>query len=881
LWALDLAGATSAGMITQIDNGLGMVTSFSYDASGNMAVAAERSGAPWQVLLSTSVPVPVTIETDPGASGPHRITQHLVRDGFWDGIERRFGGFLVGRTTSVAAQAVSNTVVESRFLEGTGSDRELRGKPYFVQNSGGDGKVVSLARSTWIATPVVGLPSSPLLSKPAESVSQMFLYEGLASPLEIRTTYQYDGEVRPMFENHLGRVDVPGDEMIVKRVYDSDDTTGVRDRVCRETTFEADGVTITSDLERFYGDASTVLPFGQVGKGWVRSVQEQLVSESRFVEQKAISYDTFGNAISTTEKGVTRDVTFDQLGLYPVAESIRGISPPLIWAATWDSVLGRVSTVTDPNSNVSAVGYDGLARPISVALNAASPHVHYSYQWVPPLPSTTSWVFDGDATALATEGPTWPAGAHWRSTTAVANGAAEAMFSTTPVGGQVIVSAFRQRDERGLVVSMAEPFYLPGAPTVAPPALPLGTRVQGLSYDSQGRVVLQMLPNGATKVTSYRALGQTMTSSELGPISSDTDGLLRMVHTERDPGTGTVEMVDANYDAAGRITSMLLQGGQVVHTFSYDTLGRLTHADDPDIGNRDLVYDDGNQLTRHTNGVGQSLFYGYDAAGRLIRRGETAAPAAPTDYTYVYDSAAAGLSSGCQVLSRLAAVAEPQGSVQFCYDALGRQIAMGRTIVVPDAPATSGSRAQTLSLSGLLLGETFDDGFNTAYQYDRAGRVTSVSSDGSPLWTADQIDAPGRVVQEHYGNGATEAYQYDPLGLASQVTVKQAGVQTALYDVVVQRNSYGAPTLVTDQDGQGLDQSASYSYDGAGRLTSATLGSGAGQYAFGFQYDALQNMTLRTATGPQDIGILAGSYRYGERGYGPRQLTSVVPGGTP
>ena len=184
---------------------------------------------------------------------------------------------------------------------------------------------------------------------------------------------------------------------------------------------------------------------------------------------------------------------------------------------------------------------------------------------------------------------------------------------------------------------------------------------------------------------------------------------------------------------------------------------------------------------------------------------------------------------------------------------------MGRTVAVPDAPSASGSKAQTLSLSGLLLGELFDDGFNTTYQYDPAARVTSVSSDGAPLWTADSIDAAGRVVSEHYGNGATEAYQYDPLGLASRVTVTSPVTQTSLYDVVVQRNSYGAPTLVTDQDGQGLDQSASYSYDGAGRLKSATLGSaGANQYAFGYQYDALQNMTLRTETGPQDIGIWRG-----------------------
>ena len=429
LWALDLAGATSAGMITQIDNGLGMTTSFTYDASGNMAVAAERSGDPWHVLLSTSVPIPVTVETDPGAGGAHRVTKHLVRDGFWDGVERRFGGFLTGRKTTVAAQPASSTVVETRFLEGTGSDRELRGKPYFVQNSGGDGTVVSLAKSTWNAVPVAGLPASPLLSKAAQEVSQLFLYEGLTSPLEIRTMYQFDGEVRPIFENHLGRVDLGGDEMIVRRTFASDDVTGVRDRVCEEKTLESDGVTVVSDLQRFYGDSSsTILPFGQVGKGWVRAEQELLLSESRYVTQKTISYDPLGNPISTTEKGVTRDVTYDPVGLFPVSESIRNSTPALAWSATWDNVRGRISTVTDPNSNVTTVGYDGLGRPVSVALNSFQPHVHYAYQWAPPLPSTTSWVFDGDFTALAAEGPTWPVGPHWRSSTSVANGATEALL---------------------------------------------------------------------------------------------------------------------------------------------------------------------------------------------------------------------------------------------------------------------------------------------------------------------------------------------------------------------------------------------------------------------------------------------------------------------
>ena len=109
--------------------------------------------------------------------------------------------------------------------------------------------------------------------------------------------------------------------------------------------------------------------------------------------------------------------------------------------------------------------------------------------------------------------------------------------------------------------------------------------------------------------------------------------------------------------------------------------------------------------------------------------------------------------------------------------------------------------------------------------------------------------------------------------------------QGTLYDVLVQRNAYGAPTVVTDQDGQGLDHNATFGYDGAGRLTESTLGaSGPQQFSFSFRYDALQNMTFRSVSlggAAQDIGVLVGRYLYGDRGYGPRQLTSVVPGGPP
>jgi YD repeat-containing protein len=212
----------------------------------------------------------------------------------------------------------------------------------------------------------------------------------------------------------------------------------------------------------------------------------------------------------------------------------------------------------------------------------------------------------------------------------------------------------------------------------------------------------------------------------------------------------------------------------------------------------------------------------------------------------------------------------------------GRQIAFGRTIVVPDALPASGTVDNTLSVSGLLLDESFDDGFSAHYDHDAMGRVFSISSGGAALWTADEIDAAGRVVREHYGNGRNEAYTYDQLGMARTITLDSPTGSGSLYDVTVTRNSYGAPTLIVDNDQQGADHNATFGYDAAGRLTESTLGKSdpqhpEQQFRFSFRYDALQNMTLRTVSGPQDLGVLVGRYVYGERGYGPRQLTSVVP----
>src|SRR6185369_11546216 len=134
------------------------------------------------------------------------------------------------------------------------------------------------------------------------------------------------------------------------------------------------------------------------------------------------------------------------------------------------------------------------------------------------------------------------------------NGAGEPLYTRTSTGlGTVVIAGWKDRDERGQVAQAAEPFYSFSAGPV-----PLATtRVQTFHYDALGRLDLQTLPNGAQKQITRQGLCQTVNeTSELAPVTSCVDGLGRVAHTERT--VGVLESVDARYNAADRITAMVL-----------------------------------------------------------------------------------------------------------------------------------------------------------------------------------------------------------------------------------------------------------------------------------------------------------------------------------
>lgn len=873
MWVLDLAGATTAGMLDVIDNGLGKLVSIEYASSAELSVEADAAGTPWDRLLPVAVPVPVSMTVDVGDGSPVRAVHYGVRDGAWDGVERRFAGFLEAREASAGGEDGSDLAVTvTQFHEGIGNDRVLRGRARRSWIEDDRGRRISATETAWLARPVADLPPHPLLRVAVAQETRGVHYEGVTEPIETRAWFVHDGQGRVVEEHDEGRLDLEGDEAVVTRTYATDDTTAwIRDRVLEEMLLEADG-TIVSRVRTLYGDErGPVLPPGQIGAGLVRRTEGWLAEETRWVRLSEVyEYDDAWNPVAAYGGGVDRSFGYHASGLFLDRESV--VPEPgrtLTWTATWNEVRGIATAVTDPSGVTARVTYDDLGRVQSIAQGNRPPHAYFVYDWRAPRPMTYSVVFDGPEDELPDSGPLAPEPG-WRHTRTFTNGAGEPLYSATQVRPNAwLVSGWITRDARGRAVAVTEPFEWVGASVRDVAGAPASWPTHTATYDALDRITATRTPTGAERSTAYWAFGQQVTVGGLEPVTTALDGRGRITRTERPVG-GIVESVDAHYDAAGRLRAMRLQDGLVSHEFVYDSLGRMTFATDPDIGDRHLLYDDAGRLLEHTNGAGQTVEYGYDLIGRLTSVTADDGSA----FGYHYDEP---IDPSYQFTAgRLAWVEEPTGRAQVGYDAWGRAVRATRAI---DGRAATEHLAY--APSGLLRRIDYDHELAVEIAYDRAGRPVSVRDATAlgELWAVDEYDAAGRILRERYGNGVEQGYVRDADGQPQVIGIRRS--DDVLYDVLLGRNGYGAITSIDDRDGRGLDHSATFTYDGGGRLTAATIGAGLDQYAFSYRYDGLQNMIERTATGPRELGVLAGVYRYGESGAGPRQLTSIAPDALP
>jgi RHS repeat-associated protein len=318
-------------------------------------------------------------------------------------------------------------------------------------------------------------------------------------------------------------------------------------------------------------------------------------------------------------------------------------------------------------------------------------------------------------------------------------------------------------------------------------------------FDDRLRLVAETNPLGNT--TRYDR-------DEWGQVRSRIDPLGRVTRYER--------------NAAGKITTVSYPDGRQA-TRKYNERNRPVVTTGPDGAMWRRQYDSSGKLVRTMDPTGAVTTYAYDEAGNVNRVTD------PLGGVTRVESNAAGLP---------VAVTDPVGGVtRYTYDDLGHTSTITdplrgvtrmtwnaagelRERVDPDGAVwrwhgglsvdpRGGASTAEYGQFDLLMSETGPDGGRLSYAYDTELRLVSVTNEQGLVWRYT-YDPGGNLVSETDYNGRTTRYGYDAGG---NLMLRSNGAgETVAFD----RDMFGRVTRR-----RAGDDVASFTYDGAGRMTSA------------------------------------------------------------
>ena len=529
-------------------------------------------------------------------------------------------------------------------------------------------------------------------------------------------------------------------------------------------------------------------------------------------------YDTRGRPASITAPDGTMTTTgFDDLGR-ATSSTQAGASI----STTTYGTLSRVSATADPVGRTSTYSYDASGRQTS--MTAPDGGV-----------SSTSY-----NTAGQTTGSSDPTG---RASTTTYDSKGRVASSTAPGG---LTAAYRY-DTLNRVTAATAPdggitatTYTPGGRT-ATVTDPTGRKLT-YGYDPAGQLVTMTDPSGAVTRFGYDALGRRTTVTDpTGLVTTTAYDAVGNVVSVRDPSGVTVrstwskrhqkltEQVDGQgtvtntYNPVGTLATVTDPLGRktsydydvrrnrisrtdvtgAVERWEYNLGDQVTARVDPPGRRTTYTYDPAGRIATMTDPSARTTTNTYDPAGRVTTRVSTGGGGAAVTVTYTYDPA-----------GRRASMTDPTGTTTYAYDQASRLTAIARTV-----------------------------GGTIRYGYDSAGRRTTITYPDNTVATST-YDPVGRLATVTYPGAGTIRYTYDLAGRPLTTSGLPGGVtRTTGYTA-------GRPTSYTD-----TDRSTTIGYDTTGRIATMT---GADPASFG--YDPASELTSATTNG------VAQTYSYDQTG---------------
>ncbi len=539
--------------------------------------------------------------------------------------------------------------------------------------------------------------------------------------------------------------------------------------------------------------------------------------------------DSNGNVTSRTEaSGQSRKTTYNSHG-QPLTETnpAGGVT-----TYTYGSD-GSLASVQLPSGDVTKYGYDSAGRRNLVTYpDGAASSVQYDAanrvtRRTDELSNSTNLTWDGNGNLTALSDPL-------SATTGIAyDGNDRAVAVTNPLG-KTARRTFDQvarlgtvTDETGVAVSYRYNTQ---------------NQVEGIT-DAAGQTWR------FTRDGENRLLGLTDPLSRTTTITRNAAGLVTTFQTPNK------ETYSFTYDGGGNLASVTdplnqvtrLRGGPgglggrtypdgTSESWQRNALGLVTAYTDRDGNVTQFAWDNGGRLTKRTDPLGRSWSYTYDSRQRV------AAVAFPQgSVTYTYDAA-----------GNLTQASYSDGTVlRYGYDARRRLTTADHVSIQYDAAgriAKYNNFAIGHDDAGRLSSITYAPGQVVRYVYNNVGMLSEIDdwAGGRTLFT---YDAARQLTARTMANGTREDYTYDADG--RPLTLKVSQGSKILLSETVKRDALGR--IVSDDfGGFPLPDPAGYvsqQFDAAGQSFAATYdGNGfmTGDPLHSFQWNLAGKLTSYT-----------------------------------
>ncbi len=551
-----------------------------------------------------------------------------------------------------------------------------------------------------------------------------------------------------------------------------------------------------------------------------------------------------------------------------------------------------LATSSDSDVGITSYGYDSckrlvrITRPDGSAQRFAYDAANRLLSMTDELSRTTAIAYDTNGNPAAT---TLPSGA----TMSFAYDALDRLSGRTDALGHTATYAY---DVRGLPASYTD---RRGDTTT-------------YTHDALGEMVRVTDPGGRSWRVAYDAEQvPTEYATPLGrttAVQRDKVGNLIVV---TDPLGQSTRM---DYDALNRLTTLTDRMGRTT-TYTYDPHGWLQSVSKSLIGTVNYTRDNLGMLTRITDLRGKHWDFGYSPMGRLTSRTDPLgnqwrytmdARGRVTGITYPDGGVAAFTHDAAGQVTRIAYPGGP--TLSYAYDALGHMLATENLALTYDARGDVIGSRQGAAFFGASYDEeqrlatvTYDGQATVTYTYDHRGLLTRLEDNLAGAWMTFRYDNDARLIGLGRSNGVSTTLTYDAVG---RVTRTQEGT---LADRRSTFNAEGEPTQVmrtlpleprmttqtTDlafddasqisspgyvYDACGRQTAApgkTFTWDGAGRLTSVRAGGSTAALA----YNGLGN--LRTRTVGSTTTTYYRNYALGLPGVVAEKMEAVANGAKP